>query len=257
MKLSKRIEDLQKLIIEPRPMPEQTKEKPLILSIETSGTTCGVALSQGNQLLAEYSLFGNNLHDKLLAELCRRIMKDLSKSFDDLGAVAVSMGPGSFTGLRIGVSVAKGLCFRGGIHCIPVPTLDAFAYAATEYATSLGVGEIISVVPTNQNNVFMQRFDSQGNLISEIEILEPTQVKEYLSEKVILCGSCAGEFKTDAHQLSGLNRLTPRFVARLGAKLYNEEKWINPDNLVPLYAQEFLVKNTPPKDKSITEPSAL
>lgn len=238
-------------------MPEQTKEKPLILSIETSGTTCGVALSQGNQLLAEYSLFGNNLHDKMLAELCKRIMKDLSKSFDNLDAVAVSMGPGSFTGLRIGVSVAKGLCFRGGIHCIPVPTLEAFAYAATEYATSLGVGEIISVVPSNQNNIFMQRFDTLGNSISEIEILEPAQVQKYLSDKVILCGNGAGEFQSDAYQLSGLNRLTPRFIARLAGKLYNEAKWINPDNLVPLYAQEFLVKKTPPKDKGITEPSVL
>ncbi|MBI3260195.1 MAG: tRNA (adenosine(37)-N6)-threonylcarbamoyltransferase complex dimerization subunit type 1 TsaB [Ignavibacteriae bacterium] len=238
-------------------MPEQTKEKQLILSIETSGTTCGVALSQDNQLLAEYSIFGNNLHDKLLAELCRRIMMDCSKSFDDLGAVAVSMGPGSFTGLRIGVSVAKGLCFRGDIHCIPVPTLEAFAYAATEFAASLGVDEIISAVPSNQNNIFMQRFDSEGNSISEIEILEPSQVLKNLSDKVILCGSGAGEFETDAHQLSGLNRLTPRFIARLAAKLYEKEKWINPDNLVPLYAQEFLVRKTPPKDKATTEPSAL
>lgn len=236
-------------------MTTQTNERPLILSIETSGLTCGVALSLGGQLLAEYSLFGNNLHDRLLAELCRRIMTDCDKSFDELAAVAVSAGPGSFTGLRIGVSVAKGLCFGTSVRCIAVPTLSAFAEAATEYAASLGVNEIIAVVPSNQNNIFIQRFDSLGTPASEIEVIEPTIVQTYLSNKVILCGTAAGDFQTDAHRLSGLNRLTPRFIARLAASMYAEGKWVEPEGFVPIYAQEFQVRNTPPKSKVITEPS--
>ncbi len=239
-------------------MTTQTNEKPLILSIETSGLTCGVALSLGGQLLAEYSLFGNNLHDRLLAELCRRVMTDCGKSFDELSAVAVSAGPGSFTGLRIGVSVAKGLCFGTSVRCIAVPTLSAFACAATEYAASLGVNEIIAVVPSNQNNIFIQRFDALGTPVSEIEVVEPTEVQTYLSDKVILCGTAAADFHTDAaHRLSGLNRLTPRFIARLAALLYADGKCVEPEGFVPIYAQEFQVRNTPPKQKGLTEPSEL
>ncbi|MBS1536198.1 MAG: tRNA (adenosine(37)-N6)-threonylcarbamoyltransferase complex dimerization subunit type 1 TsaB [Bacteroidetes bacterium] len=227
---------------------------PLILSIETSGVTCGVVLSEGEKLLAEYSLFGNNLHDRLLAELCRRIMIDCEKSFEELSAVAVSTGPGSFTGLRIGISVAKGLCFSGGIKCIAVPTLSAFASAATEYAVSIGVNEIITVVPSNQNNIFMQRFDSQGIAKSDIEVMESQDVQKYLSDSVVLCGTAAGNFQTNAHRLSGLNRLTPRFTARLAVKLYAEGKWVEPEQFVPLYVQEFQLRNT---GKNITTPSAL
>jgi len=219
-------------------MTEQN-ENPLILSIETSGATCGVVLSEGERFLAEYSLFGDNLHDRLLAELCRRIMTDCNKSFNELSAVAVSAGPGSFTGLRIGISVAKGLCFSGGIHCIAVPTLSAFASAASEFAASLGVGEIIAVVPSNQNNIFMQRFDSQAIAISEIEVIEHSEVQKYLGDSVVLCGTAAGNFQTNAHRLSGLNRLTPRFIARLAHTYYIEEKWVEPEQFIPLYVQEF------------------
>lgn len=229
-------------------------KKPLILSIETSGATCGVVLSEGEKFLAEYSLFGNNLHDRLLAELSRRIMDDCEKSFDELSAVAVSAGPGSFTGLRIGISVAKGICFSGGIKCIAVPTLSAFASAATEFVASIGVNEIITVVQSNQNNIFMQRFDSQGIVMSEIKVMESQEVQKYLSDSVVLCGTAAGDFQTNAHRLSGLNRLTPRFIARLAVKLYAEGKWVEPEQFIPLYVQEFQLRNTV---KKITTPSAL
>jgi tRNA threonylcarbamoyladenosine biosynthesis protein TsaB len=223
---------------------KSTTESPLILSIESSGATCGVVLAEGANFLAEYSLFGNNLHDKLLAELCRRVLDDCGKSFDQLDAVAVSAGPGSFTGVRIGVSVTKGICFGGGIRCIAIPTLAAFAGAATEYAASLGIDEIIVVLPSNQQKIFMQRFNAQAIANNDIEICEYDKIQSLLSEKTIICGTAASAFRTKAHQLSGLNRLTPRFIARLAAQYYAQQQWIDPEILIPLYAQEFIVKST-------------
>lgn len=215
--------------------------EPLILSIETSGATCGVVLASGSKMIAEYSLFGDNLHDKLLAELCRRIMNDCSKTFDQLDAIAVSAGPGSFTGLRIGASVAKGICFGSEIKCIAVPTLSAFASAATEYAQSLGNKEIISVIGANQNLFFSQTFNSDGKLKSTIQLTEQEEIQSRITEQTILCGPAAPSFQAQ-HQLSGLNRLTPRFIARHAFQLWNESAWIPAEDFVPMYAQEFVVK---------------
>ncbi|MBK9246688.1 MAG: tRNA (adenosine(37)-N6)-threonylcarbamoyltransferase complex dimerization subunit type 1 TsaB [Ignavibacteria bacterium] len=215
--------------------------EPLILSIETSGATCGVVLSSGSKMIAEYSLFGDNLHDKLLAELCRRIKNDCGKTFDQLDAVAVSAGPGSFTGLRIGASVAKGICFGSEIKCIAVPTLSAFASAATEYAQSLGNKEIMSVIGANQNLFFSQSFDANGKLKSTIQLTEQEEIQSRITEQTILCGPAAPSFHTH-YQLSGLNRLTPRFIARHAFQLWNESAWITAEDFVPMYAQEFVVK---------------
>jgi tRNA threonylcarbamoyladenosine biosynthesis protein TsaB len=215
--------------------------EPLILSIETSGTTCGVVLASGSKFLAEYSLFGENVHDKLLAELCRRIMHDCNKSIDSLDAVAVSAGPGSFTGLRIGASVAKGICFGSDIKCIAVPTLSAFASAATEYAQSLGNKEIMSVIPANQNLFFSQQFLCDGTPQTEILLTEDAEVQSRITDTTILCGSAAPHFQA-LHRLSGLNRLTPRFIARHAYELWNQSAWIPAEDFVPMYAQEFLIK---------------
>jgi len=220
--------------------------EPLILSIETSGATCGVVLAAGSRFLAEYSLFGDNLHDKLLAELCRRIMNDCSKTFSQLSAVAVSAGPGSFTGLRIGASVAKGICFGSEIKCLAVPTLSAFATAATEYAQSVSAQDIMCVTGANQNMFFSQLFDKEGSPKTEILLAEHEGIESQISERTILCGPAAPSFT--AHlQLSGLNRLTPRFTARHAIHLWNAEAWIPAEEFVPMYSQEFLVKRTEKK----------
>ncbi len=216
---------------------------PLILSIETSGPTCGVVLASGAKFLAEYSLFGENVHDKLLAELCRRIMHDCNKSIDSLDAVAVSAGPGSFTGLRIGASVAKGICFGSEIKCIAVPTLRAFASAATEFAQSLGAKEIMSVIPANLNLFFSQTFNADGVPTSAILLTEEHEVQSAITDDTILCGPAAPSFLS-RHQLSGLNRLTPRFIARHAYELWNQSAWIPAEDFVPMYAQEFVVKKS-------------
>lgn len=216
---------------------------PLLLSIETSGATCGVVLASGAKLLAEYSLFGDNLHDKLLAELCRRIITDCGKKFDQLDGIAVSAGPGSFTGLRIGASVAKGICFGSDIKCIAVPTLSAFASAATEYAQSLGNKEIMSVIPANQNLFFSQTFHADGAPTSTILLTEEHEVQSAITDDTILCGPAAPSFHS-RHQLSGLNRLTPRFIARHAYELWNQSAWIPAEDFVPMYAQEFVVKKS-------------
>jgi len=85
---------------------------PLILLIETATSTCSVALSQNGSILALKELNEPNIHASQITLFIEDVMSKAKKNFSDLQAVAVSMGPGSYTGLRIGVSTAKGLSYK-------------------------------------------------------------------------------------------------------------------------------------------------
>ena len=103
-----------------------------ILNIETSTSVCSVALSADGEVLFEKSSFEGPSHAALLGVYAEEAIAVTKEKGLKLDAVAVSSGPGSYTGLRIGVSVAKGLCFGYGIPLISIPTLEVLAVAALE-----------------------------------------------------------------------------------------------------------------------------
>jgi len=143
-----------------------------ILAIETSGKICSVALTElapgiitPDKIvcnpIAEYTLYVGNKHDQFCAELCHRIIKDNELSFEELDAVAVSIGPGSFTGLRVGVSVAKGLCYHlkdSSVEARPkllaVPTMNALVFNVDLDR------KVLAIIPSHNNFVYYQVFNN-------------------------------------------------------------------------------------------------
>lgn len=99
----------------------------LILSIETSTSICSVALAKDGQLLSLRELNSKNSHAEILNEFIQEVLIESKHVLADLNAVAVSEGPGSYTGLRIGVSTAKGLCYSLDIPLINISTLQSLA----------------------------------------------------------------------------------------------------------------------------------
>ena len=103
----------------------------LLLSIETSGLNCSVALSKDNRILAEKSEnAGKFTHSENLHLFIEAVMQQASMPLSALDAIAVSAGAGSYTGLRIGIATAKGLCFALGKPLIAIPTLQILAHQA-------------------------------------------------------------------------------------------------------------------------------
>jgi tRNA threonylcarbamoyladenosine biosynthesis protein TsaB len=102
----------------------------IILSLETATSVCSVALSKGEAVLALRESPGSNEHSALLTVFIEEIMQLASVSLKEIDAIAVSMGPGSYTGLRIGVSTAKGLCYAIDKPMIAVSTLKALSKKA-------------------------------------------------------------------------------------------------------------------------------
>jgi len=101
------------------------------LAIETSGSYGGIAILEKDRVVGEAAFSSGKTHSRRLLPLARFLFRDMGLKFSDLDLVAVSQGPGSFTGLRIGMSVAKGLAYGLRIPIVGVPTLDALAHAVT------------------------------------------------------------------------------------------------------------------------------
>ncbi len=108
--------------------------KPLLLALETATDVCGVALFAGDALCFEAILQRGRVHAEQLAPLIANALERCGLQASELDAVAVSMGPGSYTGLRVGVSTAKGLAEATGARLIGVPTLAALAASVAPYA---------------------------------------------------------------------------------------------------------------------------
>lgn len=215
----------------------------IILSIESSDNTCGIALSQRGIILAEVNYYGKNLHDRLLASMCRNLMNDFNLQFSDLSAVAVSAGPGSFTGLRISAALAKGICFEGDIKLIAVPNLAAFAYSAVSTALKMNFCKICVLIKSNNNSSYQQTFDCGSFSSSEIILVGNDELLENISDDTIYIGSAANESKSN-NILNQFIKTKAEFIANLAEKMYIDNDFVESSLFEPIYVQNFIPKTS-------------
>jgi tRNA threonylcarbamoyladenosine biosynthesis protein TsaB len=136
-----------------------------ILNIETSTKNCSVSISKNGELIAIKELNnGNYSHAEVLHPFMNDVLKEANITFEKLSAIAVSKGPGSYTGLRIGVSAAKGLCFALNIPLISINTLQSLALSI-----SIENGVIVPMLDARRMEVYSAIFDSDYNQVREIK----------------------------------------------------------------------------------------
>ncbi|GIJ96718.1 tRNA (adenosine(37)-N6)-threonylcarbamoyltransferase complex dimerization subunit type 1 TsaB [Capnocytophaga stomatis] len=168
-----------------------------ILCIETSGINCSVAVSKEDILLAEKTENkGKFTHAESLHIFINEVLDTANLSVNDLDAIAISGGPGSYTGLRIGVSTAKGLCFALGRPLIAVPTLQTLASQIADNHL------IIPMLDARRMEVYSAVFDKNFNEIekTEAKILDEDSYANWLSKgKVIFLGDGAEKFSKICH----------------------------------------------------------
>jgi tRNA threonylcarbamoyladenosine biosynthesis protein TsaB len=165
-----------------------------ILNIETSTKNCSVSISKDGSLLAIKELNnGNYSHAEVLHPFINAVLEEAQIKISDLDAVAVSKGPGSYTGLRIGVSAAKGLCFAQNIPLISIETLTSLAHA-----TKVEDGVIIPMLDARRMEVYAAVYNSEYDQVREIkaEIIDEDSYLEYLEKgKVYFLGDGAEKCK--------------------------------------------------------------
>nr|WP_288932461.1 tRNA (adenosine(37)-N6)-threonylcarbamoyltransferase complex dimerization subunit type 1 TsaB [uncultured Allomuricauda sp.] len=163
----------------------------IILHLETATTNCSVSISKDDEIVV---LKENNAasysHSEQLHVFIKEALKEASLSFSDLDAVAISKGPGSYTGLRIGVSAAKGICFSLDIPLISIPTLQSMARQV-----DLKPGElVIPALDARRMEVYSCVYDDNYQEVrkTRAEIINEESFVEYLGEnEVYVVGSGA------------------------------------------------------------------
>ncbi|MCF6297476.1 MAG: tRNA (adenosine(37)-N6)-threonylcarbamoyltransferase complex dimerization subunit type 1 TsaB [Flavobacteriaceae bacterium] len=167
----------------------------LILNIETATKNCSVSLSENNNILALAELNeGQFSHAEKLHTFILNILVQAKKTMQDLDAISVSKGPGSYTGLRIGVSAAKGLCFSLEKPLISIATLTSLANAIQVNQDEF----IISLLDARRMEVYSSVYDSNHQQIRDIkaEIIDKNSFLEFLEKgKVYFLGDGAGKCK--------------------------------------------------------------
>lgn len=233
----------------------------IILSIETSTKACSAAIHQNGKLLSVSELYNEKSSSGMLTTLIAHVVKTANLTFQDLDAIAVAKGPGSYTGLRIGVSTAKGLCFTLEKPLIAVNTLEAMAYQLSiGWRTALNSQFSIlnsqlpillcPMLDARRMEVYCSVFKSD-----DLEIIEPTQAKiidetsfaDLLSTNKIMffgdgaekCRAILGE-NSNTVFLDKIIYPSARNVGFLASKAFEEEHFENVADFEPYYLKEFV-----------------
>jgi tRNA threonylcarbamoyladenosine biosynthesis protein TsaB len=219
----------------------------IILSIETSTPVCSVALHGDGKILTALEVHQEYSHASKLAILVEEVTKLSDTPLDRIDAVALSSGPGSYTGLRIGTSLAKGLCYALDIPLISVPTLEAMAVLVSRFYP----GDVLfcPMIDARRMEVYCQINDRD---LSEIE---PVQAKVIDSESfqslldvrpIVFFGSGAAKCRSvilhkNARFLENINPLASRFGELAYAK-FEQGKFEDVTEFVPSYLKEFFMR---------------
>lgn len=158
-----------------------------ILLIETSTALCSVALAEDGRIVATRESAEPRVHAAMTAPYVKEVLGD--RSVRDLDAVCVGKGPGSYTGLRVGVSAAKGLCFGAGIPLLSVGTLDTLVYQArAEGLLPEGCRYVVPMIDARRMEVYSAVFTPDARQIRETkpEIIDASSFADLLSEGPVL-----------------------------------------------------------------------
>lgn len=217
-----------------------------ILSIETSTSVCSVALSAEGKVLFEKSSFEGPSHAALLGVFVEEALSVLKENERKLDAVAVSSGPGSYTGLRIGVSLAKGLCFGWNIPLISIHTLDIMAATVIKQQVVDPDCLYCAMLDARRMEVYASIYDSSMHTVRETvaDIVDADTYASYLEKgKVCFFGNGATKcqsvitssnalFVEDIHPLA-VNMVT------LAEEAYNKGQFEDVAYFEPFYLKEF------------------
>ena len=145
----------------------------MILCLETATPVCSVALNDGCCTLALRETEGQNAHSEKITNFIREAMETAGIDYRQLDAVAVSKGPGSYTGLRIGVSTAKGICYAADVPLMAIDTLEAMAYGMKEkLGSQLAENDLlIPMIDARRMEVYAAIFDAKLNKIADTAAL--------------------------------------------------------------------------------------
>jgi tRNA threonylcarbamoyladenosine biosynthesis protein TsaB len=222
-----------------------------ILSLETSTDVFSVSLFADGNLVKDEIVNQPQAQAEKLAPLIVDILNSASILIQDLNAVAISSGPGSYTGLRIGTSTAKGICFSLNIPLISVQTLDLMAFQASEFNKQDAL--LCPMIDARRMEVYCKVVDSGLSVVHPVEakVIDSESFKELLAHhKMLFFGNGAGKCRDlIVHENAiFLNDIFPKASALgiLAQKKFDSREFEDLENFKPFYLKEFVAKKGQP-----------
>ncbi|MDR2868504.1 MAG: tRNA (adenosine(37)-N6)-threonylcarbamoyltransferase complex dimerization subunit type 1 TsaB [Bacteroidales bacterium] len=230
-------------------------QRPTILYIETATEVCSVALAQGNKLLTCCDICEDNAHAKIVMLLVDKVLKEAGLETSQLQAVALSNGPGSYTGLRIGASTAKGLCYALQIPLIAISTLQSIAMGAT--AEFQGETEVVvPMIDARRMEVYTALCDAKGDFTTEIQNLiidESSYIELLQTKKVLFCGNGATKIRPLYQQYPNAQfsevPLSAKNMIPAALSRFQQSEFEDVAYMEPFYLKNFVA--APPKVKGL------
>ena len=229
-----------------------------VLGIETATSICSVAVAQAQEVLAERWTGEQHVHSEKFIRLLMDVLAEVHLNLDDVDGIAVSVGPGSFTGLRIGLSAAKGLCHASGKPLIAVPTLDALVHRTIGVCHEGSV--VCAVIDAKRDEVYSAWYEKRGQSMekrSDYRVLLRDEFVKTLGSRssVLVTGEDAERSLERLRVLRGgdghlkgisvapreLRRASAEPVALLGVSMLTKGSTSDLAGIEPMYLKEFLI----------------
>jgi len=226
---------------------------PRLLLIETSTSLCSTALAEDGRIVCSRRSTEPRAHASLTAVFVKEMLEESGWTVRELDAVAVSAGPGSYTGLRVGSSTAKGLCFGGQVPLIAVSTLDILARQAIEAGLPEGCKAILPMVDARRMEVYTAVYSPDGARLTDISpvILDENSFADlFASGPVAVIGDAAEKFAPLRATAAGsvFMQCCPEASAMLvpAMRKYEKKEFEDTAYFEPFYLKQFIA-TTPKK----------
>lgn len=229
-------------------------KNPLILLIETATTTCSVALTENDRVISVKELNEPNIHASQITLFIEEVMLNANKNYSDLHAIAVSMGPGSYTGLRIGVSTAKGLCYALDIPLIAIDTIEAMASGLMKSIDIPDSAFLIPMLDARRMEVYTGVYRKDLSIVEAVsaKIVDENSFKQFDKHELFFFGDGADKFKTLFSNHDTINFVdfstSASHLNVLALQKYNSAQFEDVAYFEPFYLKDFLI--TSPKKEN-------
>lgn len=223
------------------------KDKPLLLHIETATDVCSVALTEGDNILKVSDNNDGNSHSKNLLPFIDKVLKESNRELKTLDGVVVSIGPGSYTGLRIGVSTAKGIAYSLQIPVITVSTLESIANGCRLHIADPGTQQIVPMIDARRMEVFAARYNADMELLDDVAavIVEEDSYADLLAEqKVVFCGNGMPKCKELLSRFGNAHfadfPISAQYMLPTALKKWKAENFADVAYFEPFYLKEYV-----------------
>ncbi|MHB1177009.1 MAG: tRNA (adenosine(37)-N6)-threonylcarbamoyltransferase complex dimerization subunit type 1 TsaB [Daejeonella sp.] len=220
--------------------------KKLILLLETATTSCSVALCEGGHVIAIKEINERNIHASHLTLFIEDVMKAAGRKYSELDAVAVSKGPGSYTGLRIGISTAKGVCYALNIPLVSVGTLEAMAYGILSREKIDSSVFLVPMIDARRMEVYTAIFRTDLAVIEPVnaKIIDKSSFDQFENDHLVLFGDGSTKFEELFANKSNISFLgfenSAVHLSDLASKKLKAGQIENMAYFEPFYLKDFL-----------------